>query len=629
MEAAKAKGGKKTTSDAGGSETNGTNGTKEKTPPESNGAEKSPGPSNLTYEEELCQKLEDEARFAAEARACTGSLGIHPMARDIKIDNFSVTFYGANLLQDTKLELSSGNRYGFIGENGCGKSTLLAVLGNREVPIQDHIDIHYLAREMPASEKTALECVMEADEERIKLEKLAEELATCEDDESQEYLMSVYERLDDIGAETAKARAANILHGLQFNAAMQEKQCKDFSGGWRMRIALARALFLRPHLLLLDEPTNHLDLEACVWLEEELKEYKTILLIVSHSQDFLNGVCNNIMHFEQQRLKSYGGNYDTFIRTKSELDESQMKQYNWEQEQIAHMKNYIARFGHGSAKLARQAQSKEKTLAKMVAGGLTEKVTTDKSQAFYFYSCGTIPPPVIMVQNVSFRYNEQTPYIYKNLEFGLDLDSRLALVGPNGAGKSTLLNLICGELVPTEGMVRRNSHLKIGRYHQHLTEALELDLSPLDYMMKKFPEVKDRDDMRRIIGRYGISGKQQTAPMKQLSDGQKCRVCFAWLAYQSPHMLLLDEPTNHLDMETIDALGEAINNFEGGLVLVSHDFRLINQVAEVIWICEHEKVTKWEGDIIAYNDHLKAKVMKASNKAAKKNGLDKNVRGNW
>ena len=307
-------------------------------------------------------------------------------------------------------------------------------------------------------------------------------------------------RLDDIGAETAKARAANILHGLQFDAAMQAKQCKDFSGGWRMRIALARALFLRPHLLLLDEPTNHLDLEACVWLEEELKEYKTILLIVSHSQDFLNGVCNNIMHFDQQRLKSYGGNYDTFVRTKSELDESQMKQYNWEQDQIAHMKNYIARFGHGSAKLARQAQSKEKTLAKMVANGLTEKVVGDKSVSFCFYSCGELPPPVIMVQNVSFRYSENTPFIYKNLEFGVDLDTRLALVGPNGAGKSTLLKLIYGDLTPTEGMVRRHNHLKMARYHQHMHELLEMDLSPLDYMMKQFPEVKERDDMRRIIG---------------------------------------------------------------------------------------------------------------------------------
>ena len=233
-----------------------------------------------------------------------------------------------------------------MGENGCGKSTLLAVLGNREVPIQDHIDIYYLDREMPASEKTALECVKEADEERIKLEKLAEELATAEDDESQDYLMQVYERLDDLGADTAEARAAHILNGLQFTPEMQNKKCKDYSGGWRMRIALARALFIQPHLLLLDEPTNHLDLEACVWLEEELKSYKTILVIISHSQDFLNGVCNNILLLEKKCLTTYGGNYDTFMRTKCELMEAQMKQYNWEQEQIAHMKEYIARFVH-------------------------------------------------------------------------------------------------------------------------------------------------------------------------------------------------------------------------------------------------------------------------------------------
>merc|ERR1711993_166094 len=218
-------------------------------------------------------------------------------------------------------------------------------------------------------------------------------------------------------------------------------------------------------------------------------------ILVSHSQDFLNGVCTNIMHFTQSKLIYYGGNYDSFVKTKQEMEEHQMKQYKKQQEEIAHMKDYIARFGHGSAKLARQAQSKEKTLAKMVAGGLTEKVKSDRSLSFYFYSCGTIPPPVIMVQNVSFRYNESTPYIYKNLEFGLDLDSRLALVGPNGAGKSTLLKLVYGELVPSEGMVRRNNHLKIGRYHQHLHELLEMDLSPLDYMMKKFPEIKERDEM--------------------------------------------------------------------------------------------------------------------------------------
>jgi len=585
--------------------------------------------SSLTSEEKLVMALEEESRMATEARACTGVLGIHPLARDIKIDNFSVTFYGAELLQDTKLELSCGNRYGLMGVNGCGKSTLLACLGNREVPIQDHIDIYYLAREIPASEKTALEAVMEADEERIKLEALAEMLALETDDASQEYLMQVYERLDDLGADTAESRAAHLLMGLQFTPAMQNKKCKDFSGGWRMRVALARALFLKPHLLLLDEPTNHLDLEACVWLEEELKTYPTILLIVSHSQDFLNGVCTSIMHMDLRKLKIYGGNYDQFIKTRSEQVEAQMKQYNWEQEQIAHMKEYIARFGHGSAKLARQAQSKEKTLAKMVADGLTQKVVADRSVSFCFYDCGKIPPPVIMVQNVSFRYNDETPWIYKNLEFGMDLDTRLALVGPNGAGKSTLIKLIYGTEVPTEGMVRRHNHLKLGLYHQHLHELLEMDLSPLDYMLKKFPEFKERDEMRKVIGRYGITGKAQTAPIKQLSDGQKCRVVFAWLSWQMPHMLLLDEPTNHLDMETIDALADAIKGYEGGVILVSHDFRLIDQVAKDIWICENQKVTKWDGDILAYKNHLKAKVMKAANKDAKSKGLDKGVRGAW
>jgi len=585
--------------------------------------------SSLTSEEKLVMALEEESRMATEARACTGVLGIHPLARDIKIDNFSVTFYGAELLQDTKLELSCGNRYGLMGVNGCGKSTLLACLGNREVPIQDHIDIYYLAREIPASEKTALEAVMEADEERIKLEALAEMLALETDDASQEYLMQVYERLDDLGADTAESRAAHLLMGLQFTPAMQNKKCKDFSGGWRMRVALARALFLKPHLLLLDEPTNHLDLEACVWLEEELKTYPTILLIVSHSQDFLNGVCTSIMHMDLRKLKIYGGNYDQFIKTRSEQVEAQMKQYNWEQEQIAHMKEYIARFGHGSAKLARQAQSKEKTLAKMVADGLTQKVVADRSVSFCFYDCGKIPPPVIMVQNVSFRYNDETPWIYKNLEFGMDLDTRLALVGPNGAGKSTLIKLIYGTEVPTEGMVRRHNHLKLGLYHQHLHELLEMDLSPLDYMLKKFPEFKERDEMRKVIGRYGITGKAQTAPIKQLSDGQKCRVVFAWLSWQMPHMLLLDEPTNHLDMETIDALADAIKGYEGGVILVSHDFRLIDQVAKDIWICENQKVTKWDGGILDYKNHLKAKVMKAANKDAKSKGLDKGVRGAW
>ncbi|XP_055843015.1 ATP-binding cassette sub-family F member 2 [Episyrphus balteatus] len=568
------------------------------------------GTVEMTEEEKLCAKLEEEARISAEARSCTGSLAVHPRSRDVKIANFSITFFGSELLQDTMLELNCGRRYGLIGLNGCGKSSLLSCLGNREVPIPEHIDIFHLTREIPASSKSALQCVMEVDEERIKLEKLAEELASSEEDDAQEQLIDIYERLDDMAADCAEAKAARILHGLGFDKDMQAKQAKDFSGGWRMRIALARALFVKPHLLLLDEPTNHLDLEACVWLEQELKEYKRILVLISHSQDFLNGVCTNIVHLTKKRLKYYTGNYEAFVRTRMELLENQMKQYNWEQDQISHMKNYIARFGHGSAKLARQAQSKEKTLAKMVAQGLTEKVTDDKILNFYFPSCGTVPPPVIMVQNVHFRYSDTTPWIYKNLEFGIDLDTRLALVGPNGAGKSTLLKLLYGDLVPSSGMIRKNSHLRIARYHQHLHELLDLDLSPLEYMMKAFPAVKEKEEMRKIIGRYGLTGRQQVCPIRQLSDGQRCRVVFAWLAWQVPHLLLLDEPTNHLDMETIDALADAINDFDGGMVLVSHDFRLINQVAEEIWVCEKETVTKWNGGILDYKDHLKNNINK-------------------
>ncbi|KAJ7384105.1 ATP-binding cassette sub- F member 2 [Desmophyllum pertusum] len=486
---------------------------------------------------------------------------------------------------------------------------MLETIGNRDIPIPNHIDIFHLKSEMEASDKTALECVMEVDEERTRLEAEAAELTKLGDAGS-ERLLDVFERLDDLDADKAETRAAEILNGLGFTPSMQQTKTKDFSGGWRMRIALARALFVKPTLLLLDEPTNHLDLDACVWLEEELKNFTRILVMISHSQDFLNGVCTNIIHMQNEKLVYYGGNYDSFMKTRAELEENQMKQYSREQDQIKHMKDYIAKFGHGSAKLARQAQSKEKVLSKMVAQGLTERVARDKVLTFYFPDCGKLAPPVVQVQTMSFSYGPDKPAIYKNLEFGIDLESRIALVGPNGAGKSTLLKLLDGTLTPSDGLIRRHNHLKICRYHQHLQDMLELDMSAIAFMMKCFPEIKEVEDMRKSIGRYGLTGKQQICPMRNLSDGQRCRVVFAWLSFQTPHLLLLDEPTNHLDMETIDALADAINDFEGGLVLVSHDFRLINQVAKEIWICEHRKITPWKGDILSYKQELKKKVTK-------------------
>uniref|UniRef100_A0A672I1X8 ATP-binding cassette sub-family F member 2 n=1 Tax=Salarias fasciatus TaxID=181472 RepID=A0A672I1X8_SALFA len=554
----------------------------------------------------LTKELDEFELRKTEARAVTGVLASHPNSTDVHISSLSLTFHGQELLADTSLELNSGRRYGLIGLNGTGKSMLLSAIGHREIPIPEHIDIYHLTREMAPSEKSALQCVMEVDEQRIMLEKEAERLA--HEDSECEKLMELYERLEELDADKAEVRASRILHGLGFSAAMQQKKLKDFSGGWRMRVALARAEVVSFKGLKLLR-SCHGATEMCI-NQLFLVRFKRILVLISHSQDFLNGVCTNIIHLHQRKLKYYTGNYDQYVKTREELEENQMKRFNWEQDQIAHMKNYIARFGHGSAKLARQAQSKEKTLQKMVASGLTEKVVNDKTLSFYFPPCGKIPPPVIMVQNVSFKYSDNTPHIYKNLEFGIDLDTRVALVGPNGAGKSTLLKLLMGELLPTDGMIRKHSHVKIGRYHQHLTEQLELDLSPLEYMMKCFPEIKEKEEMRKIIGRYGLTGKQQVSPIRNLSDGQKCRVCFAWLAWQNPHMLFLDEPTNHLDIETIDALAEAVNEFEGGMMLVSHDFRLIQQVAQEIWVCENQTITKWNRDILAYKEHLKSKIEK-------------------
>ncbi|CAO2186503.1 unnamed protein product [Urochloa humidicola] len=568
------------------------------------GAKAPAAPSSSSKKGPAPNSIDAVAALKLSDRTCTGVLASHPLSRDIHIESLSLTFHGHDLIVDSELELNYGRRYGLLGLNGCGKSTLLTAIGCRELPIPEHMDIFHLTREIEASDMSALQAVVSCDEERVKLEKEAEILA-AQDDGGGDALDRVYERLEAIDASTAEKRAAEILFGLGFNKQMQAKKTRDFSGGWRMRIALARALFMNPTILLLDEPTNHLDLEACVWLEETLKKFDRILVVISHSQDFLNGVCTNIIHMQNKKLKLYTGNYDQYVQTRCELEENQMKQYRWEQEQIASMKEYIARFGHGSAKLARQAQSKEKTLAKMERGGLTEKVVRDKILVFRFTNVGKLPPPVLQFVEVTFGYTPDN-LLYKKLDFGVDLDSRIALVGPNGAGKSTLLKLMTGELAPLDGMVRRHNHLRIAQFHQHLAEKLDLDMSALQYMMKEYPG-NEEERMRAAVGKFGLSGKAQVMPMRNLSDGQRSRVIFAWLAYRQPQLLLLDEPTNHLDIETIDSLAEALNEWDGGLVLVSHDFRLINQVAHEIWVCENQAVTRWEGDIMDFKEHLRSK----------------------
>jgi ATP-binding cassette subfamily F protein 2 len=575
---------------------------------ESNGKKKENAKAPEEGKKSLVENV--SVAYAASAKDDTG-------LRSIIVENLTIICYGTEIVQEAQLKLHCGQRYGLLGPNGCGKSTLMKCIAAGEIAVNPTIDFYYVDKEVEASEMSALECVLSVDKEKERLEEEAEYLQDHADTpEAEDRLQEIYERIDELEKELPEARAGRILNGLGFNKQMQAKKCKDYSGGWRMRIALAQGLFINPTFLLLDEPSNHLDIEAVVWLEEYLKKFKGILLVISHSQDFLNNVCHNIIRMHQKQLQYFKGNYDSYIQARMEKEENQMKRYQWEQDQIKNMKEYIARFGHGSAKLARQAQSKEKTLAKMVRGGLTDKVAEEKNLSFYFPDPGKLNGSILQFQDVSFAY-PGGKHLYKKLNFGIDLDSRVALVGPNGAGKTTLQKLMAGLLEPTDGMISRNGHLRMVRFAQHFVDALPFELHPIAYMQKEFPELREVTEVRSILGRFGCTGKCQLQPIGTLSEGQKARVLFAWMAYKSPHILLLDEPTNALDMETIDSLAEAINDFEGGVVLVSHDIRLIAQVAEDIWICENNEVTPFKGDISDYKDYIRNRIEEAGEAYAK------------
>lgn len=548
-------------------------------------------------------------------RTCTGQLVSRPLSKDIKFEQFSLSYFGEDLIKDTTLELNFGRRYGLIGRNGSGKSTFLKALASRDVAIPDHIDVHLLHEEAAPSDMTPMEAVISfAKAEIERLEKEEEAILETEDGAENPILMDIYDRIEELDPPTFEKRAGELLYGLGFTKAFMEKKTRDLSGGWRMRVALAQALFVRPTLLLLDEPTNHLDLETCVWLEDCLRDYPKILVLVSHSQDFLNSVCTNIMHLTTKRtLTYYGGNYAQYVQTRKENEVNQMKQYVKQQEEIKHIKDFIASCGT-YANLVRQAKSRQKILDKMEDAGLIEEVENEHIVSIVFPPCDRLAPPVLALKTVGFSYSgNPKDALYTGLDFGIDLDSRIVLVGPNGAGKSTLLKLLVGELEPTTGEIQRHSHLRIAKYNQHSAEILDFSLNAIEFMQREFAHFNlDVSDWRGRLGAYGISGKNQTKTVGTLSDGQKSLVVFCWLAQKSPQMLLFDEPTNHLDMEAIEGLAAAIKAFQGGMVLVSHDFRLLELTAKDIYVCDKKTVTHWDGDIGSYKAHLRKTMAKKS-----------------
>eukprot|EP01064_Diplonema_japonicum_P003002 TRINITY_DN11974_c0_g3_i1.p1 TRINITY_DN11974_c0_g3~~TRINITY_DN11974_c0_g3_i1.p1 ORF type:complete len:592 (+),score=186.50 TRINITY_DN11974_c0_g3_i1:51-1826(+) len=539
--------------------------------------------------------------------------------RNVKVKSVDINYHGNNILVEAELNLVQGRRYGLLGSNGCGKSTLLNVMGAGEIEMPPRVNVFHLKEEVGATSVSVLETVISASDEQEKLERELDELQNMgDDDQAQLRMDEIYERLDELEADPAEYRAARILAGLGFTQPMQERPTSSYSGGWRMRVALAQALFINPSLLLLDEPTNHLDIEAIVWLEKYLAAFKGILLMTSHSQDFMNAICTNVLRMSKGALTYYTGNYDSYVQQRAANEENQQKKRDSEQAQIAHMKDYIARFGHGSAKLAKQAQSKEKVLEKMMRGGLTDEIERDAQVNFYFPDGGKLPPPVIAFNDVGFKYPSMDKPLYSDVNFGIDLDSKICLVGPNGAGKTTLMQMITGELEETDGYIQRNPHTVIARFAQHAVDQLPLDKNPMEYHAAEYPDTKDDTQHRSWLGRFGISGKAQTKVMGELSDGQKSRVTLSWMARKEPHIILLDEPTNHLDMDSIDALASGLNEFNGGVVLISHDMRLIAQVCAEIWISENGSVTRFKGEIADYKKHVEKRIDAAFKKLNKK-----------
>ena len=556
--------------------------------------------------------------------------------KDITVDNFSVSARGKELLKNTSVKISHGKRYGLVGPNGMGKSTLLKLLAWRKIPVPKNIDVLLVEQEVVGDDKTALEAVVTANEELVNLRKEVESLQNASSvaegengddengDDAGDKLAELYEQLHIMGSDAAEAQASKILAGLGFTKDMQGRPTRSFSGGWRMRISLARALFVQPTLLLLDEPTNHLDLRAVLWLEEYLCRWKKTLVVVSHDRDFLNTVCTEIIHLHDFKLHFYRGNFDDFESGYEQRRKEMNKKFENYEKQIKAAKRSGSRVQQEKVKDRAKFNAAKEASKSKAKGKVDEdeplpeapKKWRDYSVEFHFPEPTELTPPLLQLIEVSFSYPNRADFRLSNVDVGIDMGTRVAIVGPNGAGKSTLLNLLAGDLVPTEGEVRRSQKLRIGRYSQHFVDLLTMDETPVQYLLRLHPDqegLSKQEAVRAKLGKFGLPSHNHLTPIAKLSGGQKSRVVFSSISMSKPHILLLDEPTNHLDMQSIDALADALDEFTGGVVLVSHDSRLISRVCEdeeksEIWVVENGTVRNFPGTFEEYKEELKREI---------------------
>ena len=515
----------------------------------------------------------------------------------LRIDDISYSIAGRPLFEHASASIPSGHKVGLVGPNGTGKTTLFKLLRGElaldggSISLPSRARIGGIAQEAPGTDRSVLDTVLDADTERAAL------LIESETATDPHRISEIQTRLIDIDAWSAEARASTILRGLGFSTEDQARPTADYSGGWRMRVALAGVLFSQPDLLLLDEPTNYLDLEGALWLESYLARYPHTVIVISHDRDLLNRAVGHILHLEDRKLVLYTGGYDTFARTRAEKRALQASEAKKQDARRAHLQSFVDRFGAKASK-AKQAQARVKMLARM------EPITAPEEAKFHrftFPAPEQLSPPIIAMEDVAIGYGDRQ--VLRHLNLRIDQDDRIALLGRNGQGKSTLSKLLAERLPTMAGQITRSSKLRVGYFAQHQVDELELDETPLDHIRRLRPNEAPAKLRARLAG-FGLMEAQATTKVGQLSGGQKARLSLLIATIDAPHLLVLDEPTNHLDIESREALTEALNDYTGAVVLVSHDMHLLSLVAERLWLVDQGGVAPWQGDLDDYRAML-------------------------